>query len=341
MSCPKHYRISKYKINIIMAKKDFNAEELLMSFSSRRETTFQSTGVQDLDGILGGGIDLKGFYSFWGEAGCGKTTIALQIAREFLKSGKRVLFCDTEHSFNTLQEQSMGLSEYIENEQLVVVDPDVADKIEQVINLVVPNKFDLFILDSVSAMIPYLGDNELSVMDKTPGTKARQSKTIMSKAKSIFSQNNVASIWIFHAAANIVTGYGQYATTATKQDGGYATYHIPDVRVYFSPGAVVKEGDVPIGCVCKIVCEKNKYCPPKQRIEKKLIYGKGIDLRYDFIDAAIAGGFIQQKGGYFEMPWGLKIKGIKNVYNMDDESYNKLVEAVTTGDTQAVTSTEE
>lgn len=312
-------------------KKEFDALEALQSFSSRKETEFLSTGVQELDQILGGGIDLKGFYSFWGEAGCGKTTIALQIAREFLRAGKRVLFVDVEHSFNSLQEQSMGLTEYIDNQQMLVVDPDVADEIEKVVNLTAQSDFSLFILDSMSSMLPYLGDSEISVMDKTPGIKAKQSKTIMSKAKSLFSRNGIASIWIFHAAANIVTQYGQHATTATKQDGGYATYHIPDARVYFSPGATIKEGDIPIGCVCKIMCEKNKYTAPKQRIEKKLIYGKGIDLRYDFIDAAMIGGVIKQRGGYYEMPWGDKIKGAKNVYNMDDEMYQKLVAFVSTG----------
>ena len=315
-----------------MAKKE-DALESLLSFSSRRETVFQSTGITDLDNILGGGVDVCGFYSFWGEAGCGKTTIALQIAREFLRAGKKVLFCDVEHSFNTLQEQSMGLSEYIENQQMMVVDPDVADDIEKVISLAAQVHFDLFILDSVSSIIPYLGDNELSVTDKTPGIKAKQSKTLMQKAKSLFSKNNIASIWIFHAAANIVTGYGQHATSDKKQDGGYATYHIPDARVQFTTGATIKDGDIAIGCVCRIMCEKNKYCPPKQKIEKKLIYGKGIDLRYDFIDAALTSGVIKQRGGFYEMPWGTKIKGARNVYGMDDETYQKLVTAVTTGDT--------
>lgn len=313
-------------------KKDFDALEALQSFSSRKETEFMSTGIPEFDKILGGGVDLRGLYSFWGEGGCGKTTIALQIAREFLRAGKKVLFVDVEHSFNTLQEQSMGLSEYIENQQMVVVDPDIADEIEKVVGLAVQANFDLFIVDSVSAMIPYLGDSELSVTDKTPGIKAKQSKTIMSKAKSLFSRNQVASIWIFHAAANIVTQYGQHATTATKQDGGYATYHIPDARVYFSPGATIKEGDIPIGCVCKIMCEKNKYTAPKQRIEKKLIYGKGIDLRYDVIDAAIQSGIIKQKGGYYELPFdGEKIKGAKNLYNMDEVLYQKLVKFISEG----------
>lgn len=53
-------------------------------------------GCETLDSVLNGGIEAGSITEFYGEAGTGKTNICLQLARNIAKSGKKVIYVDTE-----------------------------------------------------------------------------------------------------------------------------------------------------------------------------------------------------------------------------------------------------
>lgn len=55
-----------------------------------------STGCKSLDDLLGGGIEDGSVTMIYGEGGCGKTNICLQLALNVIKSGKKVAYIDTE-----------------------------------------------------------------------------------------------------------------------------------------------------------------------------------------------------------------------------------------------------
>jgi DNA repair protein RadB len=51
---------------------------------------------EPFDSILNGGIETGSITEFYGEAGTGKTNICLQVAKNITKSGKKVIYVDTE-----------------------------------------------------------------------------------------------------------------------------------------------------------------------------------------------------------------------------------------------------
>lgn len=51
---------------------------------------------ESLDNLLGGGIESGSVTSLYGEAGSGKTNICLQLTRNVVMNGKKVIFIDTE-----------------------------------------------------------------------------------------------------------------------------------------------------------------------------------------------------------------------------------------------------
>ena len=63
---------------------------------------------EPLDELLGGGIESGSLTSLYGEAGSGKTNICLQLTRNVVNSGKKVIFIDTEGVSFTRLEQICG-----------------------------------------------------------------------------------------------------------------------------------------------------------------------------------------------------------------------------------------
>ena len=54
------------------------------------------TGMPALDALLGGGLERRAITQFYGEPGCGKSTLALVAAVERLRAGESVIYLDTE-----------------------------------------------------------------------------------------------------------------------------------------------------------------------------------------------------------------------------------------------------
>jgi DNA repair protein RadB len=86
-------------------------------------------GCKGLDKLLGGGIESGAVTEFFGEGGSGKTNICLQITRNCVLSGKKVIFVDTEgvslerlkqicgNDFNKVNKEVLFFSPYSMNEQ--------------------------------------------------------------------------------------------------------------------------------------------------------------------------------------------------------------------------------
>ena len=61
-----------------------------------RASSRVSTGIPALDALLGGGLERRAITQFYGEPGCGKSTLALLLAVERLRAGESVVYLDTE-----------------------------------------------------------------------------------------------------------------------------------------------------------------------------------------------------------------------------------------------------
>lgn len=71
--------------------------------------SFLPTGYRKLDDVLGGGLIKEGLYVLAARPGCGKTTLALNIALQMLKAKKRVLFVSLEMSREQISTRLLSL----------------------------------------------------------------------------------------------------------------------------------------------------------------------------------------------------------------------------------------
>ena len=158
----------------------------------------------------GGGICHGAMYCLWGAQGSGKSTISFQIAKRVCRGGDKVAFFDVEKALNENQQEAFGLSEYIESGHFEIYYPVTYEDVYQLGSaLAATGEYRLIIVDSetqISEVIP----EDVDITSLQPGQKARQADRVMKALKSIFYDNDIASIWLCHARANITMTANPY-----------------------------------------------------------------------------------------------------------------------------------
>lgn len=74
------------------------------------DAAYCSTGYKSVDNVLGGGMFRSGLYIVGARPGMGKTTLAINIAENIVKSGKRILFCSLEMSDHQITAKRIALT---------------------------------------------------------------------------------------------------------------------------------------------------------------------------------------------------------------------------------------
>lgn len=312
-----------------MAKKSStDIASILQQYSTNKVYEFTTTGSLVLDKTLGGGVANGSMYAIWGEQGSGKSTIAGQIMKQYCKQGKKVIFIDVEKAFNENQQVSWGVKDYVDSGQITVL---IADNYQDVSNIVVgvakSGEYSLVVIDSETEILPVSDVEELDVASARPGQKSQQGNLTMTQAKSLFYKADIASIWIFHARANIQMTANPYAP-ATKQAGGYGGKHVPDVILKVQPGTKIKEDDQVVGQVLHLETEKNKFTLPFQKRDVSFFFGKGISKKQELIDIAVAQGVIKQSGSFFSLPDGSNVRGTQALKELTNEQYQKIQDSI-------------
>ena len=106
-----------------------------------------STGMEELDRVLGGGIISGSLVLVGGDPGIGKSTLLLQVCRNLSLLQKRVLYISGEESLKQIKLRAMRIGEF--NDNLLLLCETNLDTIEQTIKEVSP---DVVMIDSIQTM---------------------------------------------------------------------------------------------------------------------------------------------------------------------------------------------
>lgn len=316
-----------------MAKKaSISITDVLSKYKANNETEMLSTGSLTLDQVLGGGTNKGSMYVFWGEQGSGKSTCASQIVRTYCREGKKVLFIDAEKALNNIQQDSFGLTPYIENGQLVILNVDNFVELTEIVKASANDDFDfdLVVLDSITSVHVFQDVEDFDILSNQPAQHAKQSQGVLTLMRTIFPNKGITSIIIAHARANITMQATPY-TPDNKMAGGFALRHIPDVLLQVKAGAKLKRDNGEVyGQIVRVTAEKNKFAVPFNTREVELIFGRGISMRDEIIKMSIKYGFITTGGGgIYKLPDGTTVKGIgKIAESLNDEQMNDLYSKV-------------
>ncbi len=165
-----------------------------------------SSGIPDLDLVLGGGFVPGSFILLGGEPGVGKSTLMLLISQKFSENGKKVLYFSGEESLEQIKLRSNRM--FIHGENIFICREM---ELQNIIHYILNTSPDLVIIDSVQTII---------TNESLPGSVS-QLKLIAFKLLEITKKTNIPIILIGH-----ITREGTIA-------GPKLLEHIVDTVLYF------------------------------------------------------------------------------------------------------------
>jgi recombination protein RecA len=312
-----------------MAKKQ-NKVDLLSSLEEyigdvEKEVTVIPTGVASIDVSLGiKGIPLGKFVEIYGPESVGKTTLALQIANQFLLHDERnVVYNDSEQALSSqLIDQSINPEV---KDRFIVIQPGTLEKsLRACENAIKSGEVSLIVLDSIGSLAPEVvidGDLE----DRQVSILARIFTTFIQRNAQPVRQNKMTFLGINQVRDNI----GGYMKTYNTP-GGHAWRHILSVRIGLNYAAQIKKGEEKIGINTSFVIAKNKLAPPLKSASFPIIFGKGIDVTRDLILFSELIGIITRRGSYYvfqDTNLGLGLEKSIEFLENNKETLDKLREA--------------
>ena len=183
-------------------------EAVSLSGIEHRQTERVSTGLKELDRVLGGGLVPGSLILLGGDPGIGKSTLLLQMAGNLAAKGQKVLYLSGEESLRQLRLRSLRLS--IEEPQIYVLNDSDLEHLERTLEKIEP---DLVIIDSIQTVF-------LSSVDAAQGS-VTQLKECTARLMSLAKSSGKVFFLIGH-----VTKEGNLA-------GPRMLEHMVDVVAYF------------------------------------------------------------------------------------------------------------
>ncbi len=251
------------------------------------------TGNLNFNNILNcGGIPKSRITEIYGNESSGKTTIALQIAKQAILNNDRILYIDLECALNISYLKNNG----IDIDNITICRPKNGEKAFSIIeDALKENIYGLIIVDSVAAMNSESELDDSIEENNKIGLHARLMSRGLRRIQKPLSTSSTAIIFINQLREKIGIMYGNPETTT----GGKALKFFASIRIEVKKSDLIKNGQEKIGIKSKITIVKNKLGKPFETCFINIYFNEGYDSTMDMIDYAIEHNIIKKSGAWY------------------------------------------
>lgn len=293
------------------------------------------TDIPSLDYILGGGIELGSKIQIVAEPSTGKTTIALQVCKNFCKKGYDVLYVDTENSVSEELLNSTGSKAFcnkkdgLEEGNLILIKESEFDVVSKRLDdFICLNRFKLIVIDSLASLVNKCYTNIDSVKgvkevtNNNTNYESRPLNLFINKYSTLAKKYNFAILYVNQFRNKIDMQKG----TILKAYGNKIVHYDCDIKIIIKKdktgyradenGMLVSKSDLPYTHNKLILSlEKSNKLLTGTTVESYIKYGYGIDHFIDYIQSLIRTGEITKSGKYYILYNNKKIDGFENLIN--------------------------
>ena len=248
-----------------------------------------STGIMGLDIALGvGGIKKGSIVEIYGPESGGKTTLALQLCKQYQKP---VLYIDTERTLTKETIESMGIKE--KNFYLMHVN-NLEQALETCKTVAQAGTFSAIVIDSLAGLAPK-AQIDGDIGDSHAGLFSRIMSDALSVLTPILDNSGCTLIVINQLREKVGVMFGN----PEKTTGGRALKFYSSVRLDVRRIESIKSmGDI-VGFHTRVAVIKNKIAPPLKNVEFDIMFGKGISVEGDILDQAVEKGIITKYSAWY------------------------------------------
>lgn len=217
--------------------------------------SYLSTGIEELDELIGGGWPRKRISQIAGVPGSGKSYL-LAMTMASMKENEKALYVDTEFALNKERLEQLGVD-------LDRMDYLPSSKLEEVTTFIIDNvnDYDLIVIDTLARLTP------MTVLDNDMATPpialaARMISQFDALLRPKLFNSNCAVVGINQVRANM--GYGN---AETKAAGGFAWLHAIDLSL-----KIARKSNKTHSHVSTIKIDKSRVGHPFKAIEIEVKY---------------------------------------------------------------------
>ena len=200
-----------------MTKDEKERKELMERVLSNKLVVKEkiSTGIIELDAILNGGLSVGTMTQIVGEVSTGKTHLALQVASNFCRQEKKVLFIDTKADITSSMFSKMGIDSYLGKNFFYICEAKFSSVEKLLDAFLTEETIDLIVIDSIAGLTNSgyldLGSKGIKVNNKDSNNDSKPLSILSNKIKKLAIDKNIC-VLLTNEFRNKVQMYGAKGT---------------------------------------------------------------------------------------------------------------------------------